>query len=293
MQETTISEFKNLGYDVVFKSIFYKHEDLLKWLMNRTFISLKSDYYLDNFNIINGELTNDSIHLRNRRMDALVEDDDIVYNIEVNRLFDEETVIRNYLFQCNYLIFMVKKGMRYKTSVKPVVQINYNLNTVKKLSLDGKIKDVNIDTKEEYFFLKEIINIDIAKYMDKWYNLGKSKEYYELYKHFLIFGMTKEDWIELEDRDVMINKIKNQIFKLNDPSEFPRLFTDEEFLQIEKNSSYDNGLEKGLEQGLAEGLEQGTIKTNINNARKMKQCNISDDVISNITGLEQSFIATL
>ena len=121
MKETTRIDFKNLGYDVVFKSIFFKHEDLLKWLMNRTFISLKSDYNIDNFNIINGELTNDSIYLRNRTMDALVETDDIVYNIEVNRLFDDETVIRNYLFQCNYLIFMVKKGMRYKTSVKTVV----------------------------------------------------------------------------------------------------------------------------------------------------------------------------
>ena len=47
MQDIITSEFKSLGYDVVFKSIFYKHEDLFKWLMNRTFISLNSDYSID------------------------------------------------------------------------------------------------------------------------------------------------------------------------------------------------------------------------------------------------------
>ena len=30
-------EFKNLANDIVFKSIFFKDDKLLKWLMNRTF----------------------------------------------------------------------------------------------------------------------------------------------------------------------------------------------------------------------------------------------------------------
>ena len=117
--------------------------------------------------------------------------------------------------------------------------------------------------------------------------------------------MTKEDWLELEDEDEMINKIKNQIFNLNDPSEFPRLFTDEEFLEIEKNTSYDNGLEEGklvgLEEGKLVGLEEGKLvgikegieQANIDNARKMKQRNMSYDLIGDITGLDSKLIASL
>ena len=37
-------EFKTLSSDIVFKSIFFKNNDLLEWLMNRTFKSLNINY---------------------------------------------------------------------------------------------------------------------------------------------------------------------------------------------------------------------------------------------------------
>ncbi len=109
--------------------------------------------------------------------------------------------------------------------------------------------------------------------------------------------MTEEDLKELEDNDKMANKIKNEIFKLNDPSEFPRLFTDEEFLEIEKNTSFTSGLEKGIEQGIEKGIEQGIEQgkefEKLDNARKMKMKNISNKIIQEITGLSINTIASL
>ena len=279
------NKFKTLANDIVFKSIFFKNEELLKWLMNRTFKSLNLNYSINNFNIRNGELVVDRVFLRSRTLDVLIESDDIVYNLEVNKYFNKEITLRNYLYQSNYLIFMVHKGKDYLKSIKPVVQINYNVKTPKDNEYNGKYKELEINSYKEYPKIKEIINIDIAKYIDKWYNLNKDKEYYEKYKHFLLIGMSKEDLISLEDDDKMVKKIKNEIFNLNDPSEFPRLFSDEEFLEIEKNTSFDNGLEKGI--------EQGTINTNINNARKMKKKNISNKVIQEITGLSMKTISML
>ena len=64
-----------------------------------------------------------------------------------------------------------------------------------------------------------------------------------------------------------------------------------------RNSLYEEGIEEGIEQGKLVGIEEGKIagiaEEKKTTAIKMKQCNMSDDVISNITGLEQSFIATL
>ena len=279
------NKFKTLANDIVFKSIFFKNEELLKWLMNRTFKSLKLNYSINNFNVRNGELVVDKVFLKSRALDVLIESDNIVYNLEVNSNFTNEITLRNYLYQCNYLIFMVHRGKNYINSIKPVVQINYNVKTPKDNEYNGKYKELEINSYKEYPKIKEIINIDIAKYIDKWYNLNKDKEYYEKYKHFLLIGMSKEDLISLEDDDKMVKKIKNEIFNLNDPSEFPRLFSDEEFLEIEKNTSFDNGLEKGI--------EQGTINTNINNARKMKKKNISNKVIQEITGLSMKTISML
>ena len=281
--------FRTLANDIVFKSIFFKNDDLLKWLINRTFKSLNLDYKITNFNVKNGELVVDNVFLRSRILDALIESDDIVYNLEVNKIFSLETLIRNYLYQCNYLIYMVHRGKKYKNSIKPVVQINYNINTQKDSDYEGKYKDLETNTFKNYFFLKEIINIDIAKYIDEWYNLNKDKDYYEKYKHFLIIGMTKEDLMSLEDDDIMVKKIKNEIFNINNPSEFPRLFSDEEFLEIEKNTSYDNGLEDGIEQG----LEQGKEYEKLDNAKKMKHENIPYEVIKRITGLDTKTISML
>ena len=105
--------------------------------------------------------------------------------------------------------------------------------------------------------------------------------------------MTKEDLIELKDDDKMVNKIKNAIFNINDPSEFPRLFSDEEFLEIEKNTSYYNGIEHGIEQGKSIGIEEGIEKTNRDNARKMKNKNIPCETIQEITGLSLKTIKNL
>ena len=284
MEEKEI-KFKTLANDIVFKSIFFKDEELLKWLMERTFKSLNLNYSINNFNIRNGELVVDRVFLRSRTLDVLIESDDIVYNLEVKKYFNKEITLRNYLYQSNYLIFMVHKGKDYLKSIKPVVQINYNVNTSIDNEYNGRYKEMEVNSYKEYPKIKEIINIDIAKYIDKWYNLNKDKEYYEKYKHFLLIGMTEEDLKELEDDDIMVKKIKNEIFNLNNPSEFPRLFTDEEFLEIEKNTSYNSGVEKGI--------EQGTINTNINNAKRMKKEKIPFDVIKRITGLDINTISML
>ena len=274
-------EFKTLANDIVFKSIFFKDEELLKWLMERTFKSLNLNYSINNFNIRNGELVVDRVFLRSRTLDVLIESDDYVYNLEVNSYFSKETTLRNYLYQSNYLIFMVHKGKDYLKSIKPVVQINYNVKTAKDNEYNGIYKELETKSYKEYPKIKEIINIDIAKYIDKWYNLNKSKEFYEKYKHFLLIGMTKEDLKELEDEDKMVKKIKNEIFKLNDPSEFPRLFSDEEFLEIEKNTSFNSGLEQGIEENKKE------------NAKRMKLENIPINLIQKITGLDSKTIASL
>lgn len=50
--------------------------------MNRTFVSLNLDYRIDNFNIRKGELVVNNVFLKSRVMDALVEDDNLIYNIE-------------------------------------------------------------------------------------------------------------------------------------------------------------------------------------------------------------------
>lgn len=279
-------EFKTLKSDEIFKNIFYRNKQLLKWLLNKTLEN--TDYYINDFIIKNCELTKDKIYIKSKIIDMLLDDGNILYNIELNSNFDEETIRRNYVYQCAQIVNLVKTKMKYKDSLKPIIQINFNLKSNTNRYINT-YTDIEKETHEKYIFIKEIINIDIDKYIDKWYNMNKDQDYYELYKHFLIIGMTKEDLIGLRDDDQMIKKIKEEIIKLNEDENFYQFLTDEEDRQYLCNSYYSKGLDEGIEKGISQGIEQEKIS----NAKIMKQENIPFDLIKKITGLDTKTITTL
>ena len=145
---------------------------------------------------------------------------------------------------------------------------------------------MNIKSNELYPFFKEIINIDIDGFIDKLHNLNKDKDFYKEYKHFLLIGMSKEDLLELEN---MVKRIKDEVIKLNQDPKFYQFLTDEEDLEILRNSYYSKGIKEGIQKGKLQGIQE----TKISNARKMKSNNLSFDLISDITGLDKALIASL
>ena len=94
-----------------------------------------------------------------------------------------------------YLSNIVHVSKDYNKDLRPVVQVNYNFNSIlkNKDAYFNRVTDMNIKSKELYPFFKEIINIDIDGFIDKWYNLNKDKDFYEKYKHFLLIGMSRDD----------------------------------------------------------------------------------------------------
>lgn len=135
--------------------------------------------------------------------------------------------------------------------------------------------------------------------------MNKDRDYYEKYKHFLLIGMNKEDLEELDDDYEMVKKIKDEVLRLNNDSEFYQFLTDEEDTEILCNSYYsrgvdegiekglEQGLEQGIEQGLEQGIEQGVVQNNLDNARKMKHHHLSFELIGKITGLDYNTISSL
>ena len=277
------NRFYPLRYDKVFKNVFFRNKDLFKWLLNRTLID--TDYEINNFNFLNCVLTKDRMYIRSKIVDILTHDldNDYLYNIELNSVFDEEIIKINYLFQSAQLANIVHVSKNYSEVLKPVTQVNYNFNSIlkNKDSYFNRFTDINIKSKELYPFFKEIINIDIDTYIDKRYNLNKDKDFYEKYKHFLLIGMSKEDLLELEGNDIMVKKIIDEVIKLNQDPNFYQFLTDEEDLEILRNSYYSKGIKERIQE------------TSLSNAKKMKDNNLSFDLISDITVLDKALIASL
>ena len=59
--------------------------------------------------------------------------------------------------------------------------------------------------------------------------------------------MTKEDLLMLEDGDNMVKKIKNEIFRLNNDSNFYQFLTYEEDKEMLKNAYLEQGITKEIE----------------------------------------------
>ena len=279
--------FKTLKFDTIFKNVILKYEDVFIWFINRVLEGTK--YHINNYEILNCELSKDRVYIRNKLVDIFIHDLDnnYLFNIELNSVFDEVIIKRNYLYQSAQLVNSIHVNKDISASFKPVIQINLNFNSIlkEKNEFIHRYTDKEIEKNDPYKFFKEIINVDIDTIIYKWYNMNKDKEFYEKYKHFLLIGMTKEDLLMLEDGDNMVKKIKNEIFRLNNDSNFYQFLTDEEDKEMLKNAY----LEQGIEKGLIQGIEQNKI----DNARKMKLRNMSYDVIGDITGLDAKLIASL
>ena len=95
----------------------------------------------------------------------------------------------------------------------------------------------------------------------------------------------------------MVKKIKDEVIKLNQDPNFYQFLTDEEDLEILRNSYYSKGIKEGIQEGILEGIQEGKLQgiqeNKISNARKMKSNNLSFDLISDITGLDKALIASL
>ena len=49
----------------------------------------------------------------------------------------------------------------------------------------------------------------------------------------------------------------------------------------------EKGIQQGLQQGIQQGIEQGTKQANLENAKKMLECNIDFDTIYKVTGISE------
>ena len=104
---------------------------------------------------------------------------------------------------------------------------------------------------------------------------------------------------------MMIKEIKNDVLTLNESPKFYQVMSREEDEIRMRNSMFKEGesigyekgetvgIEKGKSIGLEEGKSIGIKKTNLDNAKKMKEEKIPVDIIKKITGLDLKTINML
>ncbi len=154
--------------------------------------------------------------------------------------------------------------------IKEHVQINFNFQKGKKK--DYKISQYgDLSTGEVTIPFMKTIDIDVNYYKNRWYNSGKSKEYYEQFKSIIMFGFDEEEIKTLENSDYYIKKIKDDVIKLNGDPNFYQAMTDDEDREMIENSIFISGKQEGIKEGIEKGTRQGAKEKEINIVKNMKK----------------------
>ena len=285
-----MKKFYTLRNDLVFKNVFLKEINKLKWLLNGIFKIIGIDTDIEIYEISNCELYKDRIYIKNKTVDSIIITNYAYINIELNNTFNDDKKIRNFCYHTSYLNQLVHINDDYASIDKPVIQINLNTSTSKNNNLINKYSINDSISFDEYLDIFYIFNINIDTLLDKWYNeLNQDLEYFNKYKYLLIIGMNEQKLKELEVEDDMIKEIKEDVITLNKSPKFYQVMTDEEDNRRMMNTMFKEGESAGFEKGIEQGIEENKKY----NAKRMKCENIPINIIKKITGLDTNTIMNL
>ena len=103
-----------LSNDLVFKNVFLKDINKLKWLLNGIFKIIGIDTDIEIYEISNCELYKDRIYIKNKTVDSIIITNYAYINIELNDTYNTNKKIRNFCYHTSYLNQLVHINNDYR-----------------------------------------------------------------------------------------------------------------------------------------------------------------------------------
>lgn len=263
-------KFYTAKYDRVFKTILCNEEnqELLQEFLSRI---LKRKVEIIEF--LRNELPVETTLEKVKVVDVLVKADLEYIHIELNGNFPNYLHVRNYIYFSTLYTKKVQRGEEYDLKTKFLhIDFTYGLDKNKEECIRYFLQS---EKKEKYLENIEIIEYNMDKIMEYWYN--KKEEKIEEYKHLIMLDLETKGLKKLSKGDGFVEKFEEKITELNERETFQSAMTYEEdqklILNTEKKMSYNEGRNEGKE---AEKIEI---------AKAMLKDGISPENISKYTHL--------
>ena len=171
-------KFYSLKYDQVFKNVFFRDINLLKYFLTNILNLFYDDFYIDDIEIKNTELSKDRLYIKNKCLDILVKTGNKIINLEINTSYNSYTKNRNLIYLFNSIIDDTHKSDKY-TLDNEHIQINFNFNDS---GYDIESYHILEDTTNKLFTnVFRIININVDYFYNEWYNLSKDNSFFKKY----------------------------------------------------------------------------------------------------------------
>ena len=271
-------KFYTAKYDRVFKAIFCDEDnkELLREFLSRT---LKRKVEIIEF--LRNELKVTSTMDKVKVVDVLVKVDDEYLHIELNSNSDRYLHSRNFIYFTNIYSRKIVRNEMYDYKTKFLhIDLTYGMSK--------KIDDVSYyylmdKNSRKYIENIEIIEFNMDKIMNYWYNLDNKKV--NEYKHLIMLDLDKTNLKKISKGDDFVEEFEKKVTDLNEQETFKSAMTYEEDQKLiqntEKRIAYEEGTKQGMEQ------------RNIEIAKNMLNLNLPIESISKITGLDIDTIKEL
>ena len=285
-------KFYNCSYDEAFKNIFLKEEnfDLLEEVLYTVL-----DTRVKILRVRNNELFKENYSIKKKIVDAVIEANNKVVEIEINNERVDFYRPRNMAYICNLYSTNTLSGESYSEDTDFIqINISYNINNKNKID-KFLIKNKDYEKYVNNFIIYEI---DMKKLLKLWYGNSKEKE---KFKYLIMMGLEKDELDSIPRGDTIMNKYKDKITKLNEEPEFQEYMTKEEDdrkmfntkMNYAKKTGIEEGIKRGIKQGIEQGMNVGKKEEKIKIAKNMLKKNFDIDSISEITNLTKEEIKNL
>ncbi len=273
-----VTKFYTAKYDRVFKTIFCDEDNpiLLKKLLSRI---LKKDVEIIEF--LRNELPVISTIDKVKIVDVLVKDGDEYLHIELNCNYSDYLHTRNFIYFTNIYSRKVIRGKRYDYKTKFIhIDLSYGLSK--------KVDDVSYyyvmnKNDKRYIDNFEIIEFNMDKITDYWYNLDNNKV--NEYKHLIMLDLDQNNLDKISIGDDFVKEYEDKLTDLNNQETFQSFMSYEEDQELIKNT------EKAI--AYEDGIEEGASKKQLEIAKNMLAKDMDISTISDLTGLDIDTIKKL
>ncbi len=327
MNSKIIEKYKKEGlvvpatYDVVFKAVMQdeKCRDYLIEIIHMC-TKLNKDYIRNNMVIRNTELPVSNINEKRKINDLIIDIENNVINLEMNRYYYDGLIERNDIYLNS--IRNLKLGEEY-INIPKVIQINFNnfdmyddRTIIKFMIMD---EENHIKETENY----EKYHINLNRIRQKYYN----KEKLDIFeKRLLILCLDKKDELKkVSGGDEIMKKVEEKILTLSEQAAMILCYDEEEHKEkvrraitrteiriatekaveeavgkaVEKatkkavKKGLKEGIKEGRKEGLIEGRIEGKVEGKIETAKELLKNGIDINIIASCTGVSIDKIKNL
>jgi len=241
-------------------------------------LGLSKEEIRNNLELVDSKVSR-NVKLKDNEVDIIFENAEGYFNVEINYCHGKEIGYKNKSYLCHLYLRSLKIGKNYHP--KKIHQININnydeygekefLYT--SMMMDKKYHKV----RKGYDEVIIDINVDLLTEMN--YNEIRNEKPDSLKRLLYVFiNDNQEELDKIYWEDKVMKAVRNMLEELTEGYDDVLYYNKEELIRA---SQYSAGVEAGIEQGIARGIEQGIVQT----AKKMLELNISNDIISQATGL--------